>query len=202
MHNDHGLEALRQFWDNEAATFDEEPDHGLRHPVTQSAWQAKLASWLPSPRVEVLDIGCGTGSLSLVMDTLGHQVTGVDFSPEMVARAKAKAAAAGKSITFTVMDAARPQFHNQKFDVVLCRHVLWALPAPSQVLERWCDLLKANGRFILIEGWWHTGAGMPANTVLEALPKTLQRVSVERLSDQPELWGGPVTDERYVVLAQ
>jgi 2-polyprenyl-3-methyl-5-hydroxy-6-metoxy-1,4-benzoquinol methylase len=42
----------------------------------------------------ILDAGCGTGSLALMLQAAGFRVTGVDYSPEMIARARAKDAAA------------------------------------------------------------------------------------------------------------
>ncbi|MEU3532965.1 methyltransferase domain-containing protein [Streptomyces murinus] len=53
-------------WDARAAGFDEEPDHGLRDPAVRAAWAARLRSWLPRRPADVLDLGCGTGSLSLL----------------------------------------------------------------------------------------------------------------------------------------
>jgi SAM-dependent methyltransferase len=41
----------------------------------------------------VLDAGCGTGSLALMLAAQGYRVTGVDLSPEMIARARVKDAA-------------------------------------------------------------------------------------------------------------
>ncbi|MGB4872206.1 MAG: class I SAM-dependent methyltransferase, partial [Candidatus Promineifilaceae bacterium] len=43
----------------------------------------------------ILDIGCGTGSLSAVLAGLGHQVTGIDLSPVMISIAQTKAAKQG-----------------------------------------------------------------------------------------------------------
>jgi 2-polyprenyl-3-methyl-5-hydroxy-6-metoxy-1,4-benzoquinol methylase len=186
-------------WDKEAATFDNEPDHGLRSPAIREAWTTVLMKWLPA-RADVLDVGCGTGSLSVVLSSLGHTVTGIDFSPAMIAQARAKADAAGRHIAFHVMNAADPQI-NQKFDVVLCRHVLWALHKPADVIQRWMKLLKPGGRLVLIEGFWRTGAGLHADDVLKMLPAQWARVQVENLSDQPSLWGRSVEDERYAVIA-
>ena len=72
-------------WDAAAPTFDDEPDHGLRDPGVRQAWADRLRSWLPARPGDVLDIGCGTGSLSLLASEQGHRVTGVDLSPAMVA---------------------------------------------------------------------------------------------------------------------
>jgi 2-polyprenyl-3-methyl-5-hydroxy-6-metoxy-1,4-benzoquinol methylase len=46
------------------------------------------------PAASILDAGCGTGSLALMLADVGYRVTGVDLSPEMIARAKAKDTAA------------------------------------------------------------------------------------------------------------
>jgi 2-polyprenyl-3-methyl-5-hydroxy-6-metoxy-1,4-benzoquinol methylase len=197
--NDQQLQQSRDYWDAEAASFDDQPDHGLRDPVIRAAWEMLLRKSLPPSGGSVLDIGCGTGSLSVVMASLGYQVTGIDFSPEMISRAEAKAKASQQSIKFQVMDAAFPQFPPEQFDAIVCRHLLWALPELDQVLQRWEPLLKLGGRLLLIEGYWHTGAGLLAMQVIDALPKSFPWSSVENLSDQADLWGGTVADNRYAI---
>jgi len=195
------LNESRQLWNAEAASFDNEPDHGLRDPVVLTAWTRLLKAALPIGKTEILDIGCGTGSLSVIAVELGYKVTGIDFSPEMIARAKAKTLTSGYSIEFQVMDAAFPQFPQQQFDVLICRHLLWALPDIDQVLRRWVRLLKSGGRLLLIEGYWHTNAGLHAQQIVDALPESMTGVSVQHLSHQAELWGHAVNDERYVIVA-
>lgn len=138
----------------------------------------------------------------MVLAALGHEVTGIDLSPAMIAQAEAKAADCGCQILFEVMDASDPQFSPQQFDVIVCRHLLWTLPEPTQVLRCWVDLLRPGGRLVLIEGYWHTGAGLHSNEIVEALPVSLSRVSVQDLGGQTELWGGEITDERYAVIAE
>ena len=136
------LDEARRYWDQAAAAYDHEPDHGLRSPRVRDAWTLLLSSWLPDSGAAILDAGCGTGSLSVVMAGLGHHVTGIDLSPAMIALARAKALDRGLSIEFRVMDAAAPLFAPQSFDAILCRHLLWMFPQPAQVLERWVNLLK------------------------------------------------------------
>lgn len=191
----------RHYWDKAAATFDDEPDHGLRDATVRAAWTNLLANWLPLTRAMILDIGCGTGSLSGVLAACGHTVTGIDLSPAMIAQAIAKAQAAGQSITFKVMEASDPQLSPQHFDLIVCRHLLWALPEPALVLQRWVKLLAPEGRLLLIEGYWHTGGGLHAAEVVAMLPTVLTGVTLQNLSDQPALWGGAVVDERYAVIA-
>jgi SAM-dependent methyltransferase len=143
-------------WDTAAASFDDEPDHGLRDADVRAAWADRLAAWLPARPGDLLDLGCGTGSLSLLAAERGHRVTGVDLSPAMVERARAKLA--GRDAVFRVGDAARPPVGERRFDAVLVRHVLWTLPDPGQVLRHWCGLLRPGGRLVLVEGVWGRSA--------------------------------------------
>jgi SAM-dependent methyltransferase len=189
-------------WDAEAASFDEEPDHGLRDPEVRRAWAGRLRGWLPGRPGDVLDLGCGTGSLSLLASEQGHRVTGVDLSPAMVALAREKLA--GRDAVFLVGDAASPPVGKQRFDTVLVRHVLWALPDPGGALRHWRGLLRPGGRLVLVEGVWggFEPVGIPAERLTALLAPIAGQVRAERLSDDPLLWGGEVTDERYAVVAE
>ncbi|MCP5098210.1 MAG: methyltransferase domain-containing protein [Chloroflexi bacterium] len=196
------LRETQLYWDSEAASFDNEPDHGLRDPVVRQAWRGLLTRWNPSPPAKILDIGCGTGSLSLILARLGHQVTGIDLSPAMIAQAKTKAANAGFQISFQVMDASSPTFSERPFDGIVCRHLLWSLPDINNVLQNWVGLLRSNGRLLLIEGFWHTGGGLHADTLMKAMPPSLTNISHHQLSHQQQFWGREVDDERYAIMAE
>ena len=195
------LEA-RQYWDAEAATFDHETDHGLRDPVVREAWTNLLAQSLPHPPASILDIGCGTGSLSIVLASLGFDVTGADFSEAMIAQAQAKATATEQPVSFQVMDAFEPDFLPSQFDLIVCRHVLWMSPDPARTLRLWAALLEPKGRLVLIEGFWHTGAGLHAHQIVDALPSSFTSVQITDLSGRAEFWGGEVSDERYILVAK
>lgn len=188
-------------WDAQAAAFDDEPDHGLGAPEVRAAWAARLRDWLPRRPADVLDLGCGTGSLSLLAAEQGHRVTGVDGSPAMVGRARAKLA--GRDAVVLRGDAAAPPVGEQRYDVVLVRHVLWALPDAARALRHWRALLRPGGRFVLVEGVWGTlsPVGIPAARLTALLEPLAGSVRVERLSGDPVLWGKTVDDERYAVVA-
>jgi SAM-dependent methyltransferase len=191
---------VRGYWDAEAARFDEEPDHGLRDPQVRDAWDQLLRDHLPEPPADVLDLGCGTGSLTLLLAAAGHRVHGVDISPVMIAAATAKLAAAGVPATVEVGDAADPPTRPDGYDVVLTRHVLWALPDPSTALERWVGRLRPGGRLLLVEGCWWTGGGLTSAETRRLLAPYASDVHTVPLAD-PLLWGGPVDDERYLCVA-
>ncbi|MGW2632866.1 class I SAM-dependent methyltransferase [Streptomyces chattanoogensis] len=189
------------YWEAAAERFDDEPDHGLRDPAVRAAWDARLRSWLPSGRARILDLGCGTGSLALLAAEQGHRVTGVDRSPAMIARARAKLA--GRDAGFLVGDAAEPPVGEERFDVVLVRHVLWALPDPAAVLRHWAGLLAPGGRLVLVEGRWGEAdpVGIPADELAVLVGPLVERTQLERLSGESVLWGKEVQDERYALIA-
>jgi SAM-dependent methyltransferase len=119
----------------------------------------------------------------------------------MVGRARAKLA--GRDAAFLVGDAAAPPVGEQRFDVVLVRHVLWALPDPGRALRHWRGLLRPGGRLVLVEGVWGTvtPVGMSADALTALLAPLAERTRVERLSGETALWGKEVEDERYAVVA-
>jgi ubiquinone/menaquinone biosynthesis C-methylase UbiE len=86
------------YWDSTADTFDDQPDHGLRSPEVRAAWAARIRGWLPQQPSDVLDLGCGTGTLALLAAEQGHHVTAVDSSPHMAELARAKLAGTGARV--------------------------------------------------------------------------------------------------------
>jgi ubiquinone/menaquinone biosynthesis C-methylase UbiE len=189
------------YWDSQAATFDEQPDHGLRDPDVREAWRRLLLPQLPPAPAVIADLGCGTGSLSVLLATAGYTVTGLDIAPQMIKAARAKATAADASARFAVSDAAAPALPAERFDVVLARHVLWAMPDVHAALERWIRLLRPGGVLVLVEGRWHTGSGLTAGQAAHAVRRHRAGATVTSLSD-PLLWGGPITDERYLLISR
>ena len=189
------------YWDSQAATFDHEPDHGLLDPRVRQAWRRLLLAELPPAPAAIADLGCGTGTLSVLLAAEGYAVTGLDFAPEMVRAARAKARAAGASARFELSDAAAPTLPAASFDVVLARHVLWAMPDTGDALEAWLRLLLPGGRLVLVEGRWSTGAGLTAEEAGREVLRHRSDASITVLSD-PALWGAPVTDERYLLVSR
>lgn len=194
-------DAARLYWNSEAATFDEEPDHGLLDPSTRAAWLELLLAHLPPAPAQVADLGCGTGSLSVLLAEQGYQVSGLDLSDDMVVAAREKARLHGVAATFERGDASSPPYDPGSVDVVLSRHVLWAMPDPTDALQRWTNLLRTGGRLVLIEGFWFTGAGLRASEC-EQLLTSLDRTTVVYELDDEVLWGKPITDERYLAVSQ
>jgi SAM-dependent methyltransferase len=191
-------------WDAEAAAFDEAPDHGLLDPDVRAAWVELLLGVLPPAPATVADLGCGTGTLALLLAEQGYAVDAVDCAPAMVALATEKLDAARPAVrslvTVRTGDAADPGAAPASVDVVLCRHVLWALPDPAAAVSRWVAALRPGGRLVLVEGNWSTGAGLTAARCAEIVGESCASVEVRELREL-RLWGREITDERYLVVA-
>lgn len=200
-------------WDAEAATFDADADHGLADPTVRAAWLERLRSWLPPVPALVADLGCGTGSLAVLIAAEGYAVRGVDLSPQMVERARAKALTTDVAVDIRIGDAGDPPLLPGSVDVVLARHLLWTLPDPAAALARWVRLLRPGGRLVLVEGRW---CGVdPSDALAQQLPwaggvamadlmagvrPLVARVEHIDLAGDAALWGRAVGDERYAVI--
>ena len=96
---------------------------------------------------------------------------------------------------------------------------MWTLPDPEAALREWVGRLRPGGRLVLVEGRWReagqkgvpyvAGAaslpwngGIGAEALAAAVRPLVTELRIEPLSGDPQLWGGPVTDERYALIAQ
>jgi ubiquinone/menaquinone biosynthesis C-methylase UbiE len=189
-------------WDSIAARYDGlRPDQGLTDPAIRAAWSALIERYLPHPRSAILDVGCGTGSLSLLLASAGHDVTGIDFAPAMIEVARSKSTRAGSTATFDVQDATAPSFSPASFDAVISRQVLWALPDRAIAIRNWARLLKPGCRLILVEGRFASGNGMSRDEIAAAMPSGLSAPELIDLSGDAALWGGPLSDQRLLAVA-
>jgi SAM-dependent methyltransferase len=143
-------EHIREFWDVDAATYDDAVGHRPRSPAVWAAWTAAMHRFLPSAPARVLDCGAGTGFLALIAARLGHRVTALDISSEMLKRLAAAADREGLEVEIVVGAADEPP---TGFDAVMERHLLWTLPDPSAALQAW-RRAAPGGRLVLVESMW------------------------------------------------
>jgi SAM-dependent methyltransferase len=162
---------IREFWDADADTYDYAKSHAISDPLEAAAWRQALRETLPEPGARVLDVGAGTGALSLLAAELGFEVTALDLSPGMLGQAerKAKERGLGERMRFVVGSAAEPPAG--PFEAVMERHVLWTLPDPVGALRSW---RKVAGRLVLFEGMW--GQTDPASRARDLAAHLLRRV--------------------------
>ncbi len=106
-----------------------------------------LAAQVPVGALDVLEVGCGLGKLTTALATAGRRVTGIDLSPEMIARARERSPAA-PGISFLCGDFLRHDFGSQRFDCIVSAATLHHLPEEIAVL-RMAGLLRPGGRLVI-----------------------------------------------------
>ena len=116
----------------------------------------------------ILDVGSGTGN-NFQFYRKGTKITAVEPSASMMRIAKSKVEA-GQMITFYehgVLDASLDQLiQPNSFDAIVCTLVLCTIPDPKMALERFRNLLKPEGKLILLE---HIHAHKPVNRRLQKI---------------------------------
>jgi ubiquinone/menaquinone biosynthesis C-methylase UbiE len=108
------------------------------------------------PGEALLDVGCGTGSLTrMAASELGEgsRVAGIDASPEMIEIARKKAVRNAPGIEFSLAPIEKLPFADGEFDVVLSSFMLHHLPddLKAQGLAEVRRVLKPGGRLIVVD---------------------------------------------------
>ena len=112
-------------------------------------WLEEFNRYIPHDRpLRVLDLGTGTGFFAFVFAAEGHEATGIDLTPDMIERARETVNILGLNATFNVMDAERPEFDPESFDVLVTRNLTWTLPHLEEAYREWYKLLKPGGVLI------------------------------------------------------
>jgi arsenite methyltransferase len=103
-----------------------------------------------SPGERVLDLGSGAGTDSLVAAQMvgeSGRVTGIDMTPEMLAKARAAAAELGAAnVEFVEGEAERLPFPDESFDVVISNGVIDLIPDKDAVFAELNRVLVPGGR--------------------------------------------------------
>lgn len=96
------------------------------------------------PGQVVLDVGCGTGTLAIMaVDHGATKVVGVDPSPSMIRRAKAKAGNNRPELEFQVGFCQSLPADDETFNVVLCTFTLHHIPG-DELQEKCLNEMKAG----------------------------------------------------------
>lgn len=215
---------VKTYWGERAATFDQAPNHHWQNERQHQAWLGTLSDIAGPGPLDVLDLGSGTGFLSLQLAELGHRVTGVDIAPQMLMNAERKAGDRGLDVDFRLGDIEELGNDAAIYDLIVGRHVIWTLPNPHEALVTWLQLLRPGGRLALFEFAGRGGTegsqrqgvsgyeelaehlpfygGSESNKLVDALLDAgFIRVSATSLMDEV-LWGVELTNERYVVVGR
>jgi len=118
----------------------------------------ELAMLDPSTPLKIVDIGCGTGSSTILLaHSLNAQITAVDFLPDFVEVLKANAENEGltKKIVPIVGSMDNLQFNNEEFDVIWSEGAIYNMGFKNGI-NNWKHFLKPDGLLVVSEITWTT----------------------------------------------
>lgn len=144
---------IRDYWSARAETFDLSIGHEIFSEWERRAWHRLILKHLgPGEGRRALDLACGTGVVSHLMNDLGYAVTGIDWSEAMLSKARTKAAQRRSDIRFLLGDAERTLEEKESYDVLVTRHLVWTLVDPLAAFVEWFSVLKPGGRLLIVDG--------------------------------------------------
>ena len=154
------------YWDKQAGRYDRAMSFWDRHLFGDSRpWVCGRAAG------EVLEVAVGTGR-NLPFYPEGTRLTGVDWSPAMLAIARGRAAGLGREADLRPGDAQALDFPDASFDTVLCALGLCAIPDDRRAVTEMARVLRPGGRLLLVD---HVAASASA---LRAVQWLYERITI------------------------
>ncbi|GAA3653907.1 class I SAM-dependent methyltransferase [Asaccharospora irregularis] len=142
---DNLTEKIRKRYNRVAAIYDllEQP----MEMMSLKEWRIEIMKELKG---KALEIGVGTGK-NIEFYPNNIDITAIDFSVNMLQRARSKAKELGKKVDFQLMDAQKMDFEDNTFDSVFTTCVFCSVPDPVKGLMEIKRVCKKGGKIILIE---------------------------------------------------
>ena len=167
----HENERVRRIWDKMAPNFDKQMAFFERILFAGGReWACSHATG------KVLEIAVGTGrNLSFYPE--GIDLTGIEFSPAMLALAEARARELDKRVDLRLGDAQALELPDANFDTVVCTLSLCSIPDDAAAVAEVKRVLKPGGRFIAME---HVGS---PNALVRAVQRLIDLFSVRLEGD-------------------
>lgn len=132
-------------------------DSGLDGIFFRASYRAAIKTLLPHPRAHVLDVACGTGGFirALLNSEPSLFITGVDYTPAMLAEAEIKFQ---KNHSVRILHSVAEKLAVQEqFDYVYCLDSFHHFQHADEVLEEMCRVLKPFGTILILDpifdGW-------------------------------------------------
>lgn len=155
------LQEIVSYWGTRAEGYSEVNEKELAGSQRE-AWLHVLEEQFPEEKKEemkILDIGTGPGFFPMILSEAGYTVTAVDYTEEMLEKAKENLGKYTKygleRVTLQRMDAQNLEFADETFDVVISRNLTWNLEKPEQAYQEWMRVLKPGGVLLNFDANWY-----------------------------------------------
>jgi len=123
-------------------------------PIATMGSQMIIA--LTGPEAHILDVGTGTGRVSIPLLERGVDLIGCDLSAKMLSRLQEKF----PSARIAQADACLLPFPANSFDAVITAHILHLIPAWQEALREFQRVLKPGGQYLNLKTWEAVGASI------------------------------------------
>ena len=155
------LQEIASYWGTRAEGYSEVNEKELAGSQRE-AWLHVLEEQFPEKKKEemkILDIGTGPGFFPMILSEAGYTVAAVDYTEEMLEKAKENLGKYTKygleRVTLQRMDAQNLEFADETFDVVISRNLTWNLEKPEQAYQEWMRVLKPGGVLLNFDANWY-----------------------------------------------
>lgn len=151
------LKDIQKYWTDRAEGYSRVNQEELSTDQKQK-WLSELVSHFPKKEpgcIKVLDVGTGPGFFAIILAEAGYSVTAVDYTEEMLKKAKENAGCLAEIIQWRQMDAQNLDFEDNTFDVLVTRNVTWNLENPAKAYKEWHRVLKKGGCLLNFDANWY-----------------------------------------------
>lgn len=134
-------------------------DYAAHRQGFPADFMARLADYgIGAPNQRALDVGCGTGLMARALAQAGCVVTGLDPSPELLAKAREASSAEGHSIEYVEGVAEELPFEDGSFDLVTAA-TSWHWFDPTSAAQEAARVLSPDGKLVIAAMDWHSPPG-------------------------------------------
>ena len=159
-------ERVEGYWTERAESFFVQKQHELESDKAQK-WLGEILTKIKTSfpgrdksDIRILDVGCGAALFTVLLGKEGFNVTGIDLTPEMIAKADNMLELNGPyegEVEVKVMDAENLDFADGSFDILITRNLTWTLPHPVEAYHEWARVLKEGGLLLNFDAEYAKG---------------------------------------------